>query len=100
MNTICYCIYCSKHPLYAQRNTLPSLTGWEVGDIILNKYKKSGVKVSCLEPESEMIEDLHINPNEHEFPITAYSDGISWTGYEDDWYMVKAICGNEDYLGE
>jgi hypothetical protein len=75
------------------------LTGWTVRDYIPLYAKEEGVEVNCLEVKSKMIDDLGIDITGQDFPITAYNDGSSWTGYMEQYYDVEAYCGNEDYEG-
>jgi hypothetical protein len=105
METTCYCIYCPKHPLHKEQNNLGVLTGWMVGDWIMDdKYKKQGRKVNCLAPSSNAFESGYLDigsASEHEFPVTAYDDGYAATGFilEGSGYHLKvfAYCGNEKY---
>ena len=98
MRTICYCVYCPKHPLFEKRNNLRPLTGWSVGDVIYNeKYLKQGKEVDCLEPVSDAFSELDVDPKDHLFPITAYGDGVAFTGFDGRGYEITAQCENEEY---
>jgi hypothetical protein len=97
METECYCIYCKKHPLYEKRKELQVLTGWQVGYIILDAERYGGENVECLSPISDAFEELWIDPEDYEFPVTAYDDGMSSTGIDEDYFKVYAICENEEY---
>ena len=98
MKTTCYCIYCSKHPLNSVRKGLKCLTGWDVGDFIDSEYEDQGKKVSCLKPMSNAFDELNIDPADWKFPVTAYRDGISITGFEGRGFEISANCENEDYI--
>lgn len=110
MKTKCYCIYCSKHPLYKKLlgghpYSIP-VNAYSPGDYIGREYT-AGVQVDCLVPKGQVFDELGINPEDvkDEFEITAYGDGLSITGYiekpnEYTTVEVWATCGNEDYLGD
>jgi hypothetical protein len=105
MKTTCHCIYCKHHPLFEQRNELSTLTGWNVGSWILDrKYTEQGKEVDCLEPITDAYEYsvLDLDPIEtYEFPVTAYGDGCSNTGFEIDGdgfeLTIFGYCKNETY---
>ena len=99
MKTKCFCVYCSNHPLYNERNNLPVVVGWTLDRMIFGDCARTGVDVECLQPESDAFFELDISPDEHEFPITAYGDGSSNTGFEGMGYVVHAYCSKEDYEG-
>ena len=101
MKTKCYCVGCKLHPLHDKRNEFSEkgwVTGFDVGNFIWSK-KEQGVDVECLIPESPAFDDLDIDPKNHEFPVTAYGDGNTVTGYEsDDYsYVIRAYCASEDH---
>lgn len=98
MKTKCYCVGCPKHPLFENRHSYVFYTGFDVGDTIWKKEDLvQGVDVDCLEPVSDAFDDLDINPKEHDFPITAYGDGCSITGFDGRGYTIVANCENEEY---
>lgn len=96
MRTICYCTYCPKHPLFEQRKSLPVITGWSVGHYIESNVKV-GRLVDCLSPASSAFDELDIIPEDNVFPITAYNDGGSETGFEGRSYLIRAYCEDEEY---
>ena len=101
MKTRCYCILCPKHPLYTKRKELSVLAGWQVGRGIYDpKHEAGGANVDCLEPISDAFDELHIDSEDYEFPVTAYGDGCSLTGIEGRGFEVEAICNNEEYRQE
>ncbi len=98
MKTKCYCVGCPKHPLFENRHNYVFYTGFDVGDTIWkNEDLVQGADVDCLEPVSDAFDDLDINPEEHDFPITAYGDGNSITGFDGRGYTIVANCENEEY---
>ena len=58
----------------------------------------TGVTVNCLKPESRAFDEFDIDPELEEFPVTAYGDGASMTGFERDGITLYATCGNEGYV--
>jgi hypothetical protein len=100
MKTKCYCVFCSKHPLYEMRNEQKILTGFEPGCWIYDGDYPSGREVNCLYPESDFFGEFDADPEEFEYPETAYGDGVSQTGCIRTGYAVFANCGNEDYEGK
>ena len=98
MKTTCYCVYCPRHPLHYDIVRKDVLTGWRVGDFIWDKmHKDQGIEVDCLEPASAFFEDYGYDPENYDFPITAYNDGMSETGTEEDGFTIYAYCANEEY---
>lgn len=97
MKTRCYCVGCKLHPLHARRSEFKAwVTGWDLNKFILGDEEIQGADVTCLNPMSDAFDDLDINPNEHEFPVTAYCD-MAETGFAGHGYNVYAICANEDH---
>ena len=60
--------------------------------------KKSGAAVDCLEPLSGFFDDECGDPEQYEFPETAYGDGDSLTTSEQMGYTIFATCGNEEHV--
>lgn len=99
MKTKCYCVGCPKHPLFNERHDFKFYTGFYIGDTIWKEeYLIQGRDVDCLEPVSDAFYDLDISPEEHDFPITAYGDGGSITGFSGRGYEIFANCENEEYV--
>ena len=101
MKTNCFCVFCSKHPLYNQREH--AHTGFRDGRGISEKHLNDGARVECLEPEAfkECQRLLDGDESEYEYPITAYGDGISVAvGKMIYSSNIEAYCKNEDYKGE
>jgi hypothetical protein len=99
MKTKCYCVGCKRHPLHDKRKELsPWVVGWEPDRIIFGENAKSqGAEVDCLEPVSGAFSHLVGEIDDYEYPITAYGDGCSITGFQEDGMTVVATCGNEDH---
>ena len=100
MKTKCYAIYCSKHPLYNQRapllKTEKVVTGFR-GDIFLSPTHPHAAEVACL----EVVGDFHsVDPEDFEWPETAYADGYAHTFAEEGSVELHGACGNEDYEGK
>ncbi len=96
MKTKCYCVYCKKHPLFIEKKDFKVVTGFQVGNYVSDMFT-SGRDVNCLNPISDAFDDFDIDPENYEFPITAYGDGISQTGFEGRGYIIYANCDNEEY---
>ena len=60
--------------------------------------KGTGVEVNCLKPVSRAFDEFDIDPDSENFPVTAYGDGESMTGFERDGITLYATCGNEEYV--
>jgi hypothetical protein len=82
--------------LFSQRKELPVLTGWRMGRYIESNIKV-GRMVECLNPMSSAFDELDIIPEDNVFPITAYNDGGSETGFEGSSYLIRAYCADEIY---
>ncbi len=99
MNTKCYCTYCPNHPKFAQRHTLGSpVTGYS--PLKYNpddNYDAHAAEVNCLKPMSISIDNGTIDPDDYDFPITAYGDGCSMTGFNGSDLVLFAHCANEEY---
>ena len=100
MKTKCYCVYCPKHPLYEERYEIVFPRGYEPGNLIWGEADESGREVDCLKPGSEAFFELDIEPEDYEYPITAYGDGCSITGFQGEGFTVYATCMNERYEDE
>lgn len=94
MKTKCYCIFCSKHPLYKESEKIKAVTGWRIGDH--EPKPDTGKDVDCLEPESIALDELNLFAEELEWPITAYADGGSETGVDGNDYVISGYCAGED----
>lgn len=99
MKTTCYCIYCSKHPIYDKEEKLVAATGIR-GQSVPNNFRDHGKKVECLTPLSNAFDELNLSPEELDWEQTAYADGGSYTEVDGRGYTIMAFCDNEDYLGE
>ena len=99
-HTHCYCIYCPNHPLFEQRHKLGSpVTGFDPTKFILNDYKHHGAFVDCLEPKSSAFHSpWNLDPDDFDYPVTAYGDGVSETGLYTAGLTLHASCGNETYI--
>lgn len=97
MKTTCYCIGCKKHPLHEKRNEFEWLSGWSVGDYIPFKYKEQGKQVNCLIPDGESFEQLDLDPDDFDYPITAYDDGFAATGVDTYGYTLRLYCNQEEH---
>ncbi|MGB0600377.1 MAG: hypothetical protein ACPGLY_27180 [Rubripirellula sp.] len=95
MKTRCHCIFCPKHPKHGEKLKYP--TAWDPLKWILGNERESGAEVDCLEPASEAFWEFDIEPDGHEFPVTAYGDGCSMTGFHKDGITLYATCKNEEY---
>ena len=101
--TTCYCIYCSKHPLYEKYKDDPNpFTGYKpsMGFAWMATHKHHAADVECLEPSSDAFDEMGIHHSELDFEITAYGDGGSITGFDAGSWVITAHCDNEDYKGE
>lgn len=98
MKTKCYCIFCKKHPLHKEQDKFKDwLVGWEPGNFIKLEFKDQGKEVDCLEPVSEAFYELGREPEEFEYPVTAYGDGNADTGVEGPGFIIYACCTNEEH---
>lgn len=99
MRTHCYCIYCQNHPKFNIRHTFDyPATGFDVHRFIDPKFDEQSAIVNCLEPSCGAIEKEIIDPNDYKFPVTAYADGCSWTGFWNvDGISIHASCKAEKY---
>ena len=98
MKTKCYCVHCPTHPLFEKRRELDFPVGWTVGKVIWNPNElESGADVDCLTPESSAFDELYIDSEDIEYPITAYNDGSAETGFSGRAYEIRAYCGSEEY---
>jgi hypothetical protein len=61
------------------------------------KLQKTGVEVDCLDPVSDAFDVLDVDPSDYDFETTAYGDGVSITGIDQDSFRIWANCGNEKY---
>ncbi len=95
MKTTCYCVYCKKHPLYGKADDFEHPGSYFAGDFY-DGDKKFGKEVDCLEPVSSAFDDLPIEPEEFDYPITAYGDGVTSTGHEGRGFIIFAHCGAEE----
>ena len=95
MKTHCYCIGCKKHPKHEDRKNLVWVTGYP--KFIYGDDGKSGADVDCLSPSSGFFDDNRGEPEEFEFPETAYGDGSSLTQAEEIGFTIFANCENEDH---
>jgi hypothetical protein len=96
MKTECHCLYCPKHPLHAERGKKQSPTGFDPTRFVMSSG--TGVVVNCLKPISKAFDEFDIDPKLEKFPVTAYGDGASMTGFERDGITLYATCGNEKYV--
>lgn len=97
MKTKCYCVHCPKHPLFKKRHKIDFPTGYQPDHWILRGDDNAGVEVDCLEPASNAFDAFDIDPDFEEFPITAYGDGQSMTGFQRDGITLYAVCKAEAY---
>lgn len=97
MKTRCYCLHCKNHPKHAIRASFDRcVTGFEAGNFIMPEYDEQSAIVNCLEPSCGAIRDEIIDPEDYGFPITAYGDGSSETGfYNRNGLSIHATCANE-----
>ncbi len=100
MKTNCYCTSCKNHPKHEQRAFL----GFPPVGYAADKhppefeFEQHAAVVDCLKPVCFAIEDGAIDPDDFLFPITAYGDGASETGfYYQGCLTLLANCGNEDH---
>lgn len=96
MKTRCHCLYCPKHPLHHKRDLIESPTGYSPTKFVLSS--ETGADVNCLRPVSDAFDEFDIDPSYEQFPVTAYGDGASMTGFERDGIVLYATCGNEKYV--
>lgn len=94
MKTNCFCIGCKKHPMHSKRTDCEWITGFFPGDWIGGE---TGETVDCLSPESDAFDLFDIDPSNFEFRITAYCDGSSMTGFNEDGIRLEAYCENEQH---
>lgn len=99
MKTMCYCIYCPRHPLFENRHNLDCPAGWTVGRAIYGKEALVGKEVNCLNPDSAAFDNFNLNPEDFEYEITAYGDGLSMTGCMEDGIEIWGYCKNERCIG-
>lgn len=98
MKTRCYCIHCPNHPKFKIRTTFNRcVTGFGMGRFIMPEYDEQSATVNCLKPVCEAIEQEIIDLNEYDFPVTAYGDGASTTGFYHVGGLTHATCSNERY---
>jgi len=98
MKTKCYCVSCKNHPLFSQRKKFKEyLTGFEPGHFIMPTFDKQAADVDCLEPESDAFYNYDIDTKDQDFPVTAYGDGGSATGFIDNGITIYAYCGKEEH---
>lgn len=98
MKTLCYCVGCKKHPLHDKRNEFKNwVTGWTPDSFIWDEQKKQGAEVDCLEVDSRFMFENDMSPEDYDFPITAYGDGTSLTGFIKYGTMITGICANEEH---
>ncbi|MEO0835976.1 MAG: hypothetical protein AAFY16_08315 [Cyanobacteria bacterium J06642_3] len=100
MKTNCYCIYCPNHPKHLQRHQLGvPITGFTADRYFdQEKFKSHVAQVDCLLPICGAIDDDIISPDDFNFPITAYGDGQSQTGFFNQGGLtLDATCANERY---
>lgn len=99
MKTRCYCIFCPKHPKHSQRNNLGEiLTGYSADKTIIGDYEHQASEVDCLNPRSDAFVMHDLDPDDFKYPITAYGDGCSETGFYYHFALtLYATCGNEEY---
>ena len=96
MNTKCYCICCIHHPLHAKRDEFPHyFVSWHPGDYIPTDYHEQGADVDCLKPRSEAFYELDKQPEDFQFPATAYEEGIATTYAEGKGFCIFALCERE-----
>ena len=93
--TECHCLFCPKHPLHAKRRELKSPTGWDPSKWVMSK--ETGAQVDCLRPDSVAFYEFDIDWRSEQFPVTAYGDGASMTGFERDGITLYGTCANEQY---
>ena len=96
MKTECHCLYCPRHPLHKKRGDIVSPTGYDPTK--WGPGGKTGREVDCLKPVSDAFDAFDIDPEDEEFPTTAYGDGCAMTGFERDGITLYAHCGNEEYV--
>jgi hypothetical protein len=103
MKTKCYCVCCSKHPLHQKYldsgRKMNVVTGFMTGQFI-HDSDNTGKDVECLDPISDAFDELGLIESTYEYPITAYGDGSSETGFVGNSYIIYAHCDNEDYKGK
>lgn len=99
MKTSCYCIFCHNHPKFSQRYSLGvPVTGYSPLKYNPNSdHDSHKAEVDCLEPHSPSIENGTIDPDDYDFPVTAYGDGISQTGFYNNDLVLFACCVNEKH---
>ena len=99
MRTKCYCTHCPKHPKFDVRHSFEyPVTGFEVHKFISPDFDDQAATVNCLEPFCGAIKDGTIDPEDYDFPVTAYGDGSSYTGFWNiDGLSVHAVCLAERY---
>lgn len=100
MKTTCYCIYCPNHPQFEERHTLGSpVTGFTASKTIWqDKYNSHKAEVDCLLPQSDAFYVHNLDPEDFNYPTTAYGDGCSETGFYNYYGLtLYATCGNETY---
>lgn len=99
MKTRCYCTYCPNHPKFEQRHSLGSPpTGFCAGRYIPSNFAPHGAEVDCLQPVSKAFGfPWELDPNDFDYPVTAYGDGSAESGMDTAWLTLYAGCGNEKY---
>lgn len=98
MKTKCYCTSCPNHPKFKQRHELGSPpTGFRANYSIPYNFDPHAAEVDCLKPVSQAFEDYFLEPDEFDYPLTAYGDGEAVTGYYSWWLTLNAGCDNERY---
>lgn len=95
MKTKCYCLGCKNHPLHSKRNEYQWLVGWSPDKMVFSH--PYGTEVDCLDPVSDAFDIFWEDPEDFEYPITAYGDGCAITGFQENGITLVAFCKNEDH---
>lgn len=98
MRTKCYCTSCKNHPKFEQNALLGyPPTGFLPDRYIDDRYEPHAAEVDCLKPVSDAFERYFLDPEDFEYPVTAYGDGSAETGFSSNCLVLYAGCGNEQY---
>jgi len=100
MSIKCLCIYCPRHPLHNIREQLsPVYTGYGGERIFLEFLEKFGRDVDCFKPMSFCEEEIGVDPDDLDWGVVAYGDGVSVSYAVGCSYEIWANCDNETYKG-
>ena len=87
-----------NHPKFEQNALLGyPPTGFRAGSFISNRYEHHASQVDCLKPISDAFEDYFLDPEDFDYPITAYGDGSAETGFRSNSLVLYAGCGSEEH---